>query len=236
MSAPATHPRGPQPLHPVRAVLVVALGLLVQGCEQRGGSSVDLPAGALPSEASLAALPLGDVAGRAAATPAALVADPLTGNAGAIAEGHRLFIVMNCAGCHGYDARGNMGPDLTDTYWRYGGTASAIYKSIYEGRPKGMPAWGRAVPAEDIWKIVAWLETLGGTVPEDRYQAGIQGDHDVTSIAAEVHDPALEAASGPASGADPTPGESLTPAALETPRAPSTPSADAAPGAPVASP
>jgi len=192
-------------------MLAGLLGVLAQGCDQRGGSNVNLPAQALPAEGTLAALPLGDLAGRVAVTPPALVADPLTGNAEAIADGHRLFISMNCAGCHGYDARGNMGPDLTDAFWRYGGTPSSIYKSIYEGRPKGMPAWGRALPAEEIWKIVAWLETLGGVVREDEYQAGIQGDHDVTSVAVEVHDPSLPPALHAPTSAHTMPAAAVTP-------------------------
>ena len=61
---------------------------------------------------------------------------------------------MNCAACHGYDLKGGMGPDLTDTYWRYGGSPADIYKSIFEGRPQGMPAWGRALPPAMIWKVV----------------------------------------------------------------------------------
>jgi len=167
----------------LRIAVVAALGPLAGGCTPRGGSDVQLASRALPPEGALSALPLGDLAGRAGVTSPDLVANPFTGNSAAIAEGQRLFIDMNCAGCHGYGARGNMGPDLTDAYWRYGGTPSAIYKSIYEGRPKGMPAWGRALPAEDIWKIVAWIETLGGSVRENRFQAGLQGDHDVTAVA-----------------------------------------------------
>jgi len=134
----------------------------------------------------LAALPLGDLAGTAKLLAGNEVVNPLAGNAGAIEEGHRLFIAMNCAGCHGYDAKGNMGPDLTDAYWRYGGTPSAIYNSISEGRPQGMPAWGRALPANDIWEIVAYLQTLGGAVAANEYHAGLQGDHGITSTADEA--------------------------------------------------
>lgn len=141
---------------------------------------------ALPSEGRLSALPLGDIAGAAKLGPANEIANPLQGDPGAIAEGHRLYISMNCAGCHGYDAKGNMGPNLTDAYWRYGGTPASIYNSIYDGRPQGMPAWGRALPAGDIWKIVAWLQDLGGAVAANQYHAGLQGDHELTSSAPEA--------------------------------------------------
>jgi cytochrome c551/c552 len=114
------------------------------------------------------------------------IANPLAGDANAIEEGHRLFIAMNCAGCHGYDAKGGMGPNLTDAYWRYGGMPSSIYNSIYEGRPQGMPAWGRALPALDIWKIVSFVQSLGGAVAANEYHNGLQGDHDITSSAPEA--------------------------------------------------
>ena len=61
-----------------------------------------------------------------------------------------------------------MGPDLTDTEWRYGGLPVQIYKTIRDGRPQGMPAWGVALPPDDIWKLVAYVQSFGGTVsPKD---------------------------------------------------------------------
>jgi cytochrome c oxidase cbb3-type subunit 3 len=131
-------------------------------------------------------VPLGDLAGAAAFTGDGDIVNPWEGNAAAIARGRELFVSMNCAGCHGYDAAGNMGPNLTDRYWRYGGTPSGVYKSIYEGRPQGMPAWGVALPREEIWKIVAYLQSLGGMVAAAHYHDGLQGDHDVSSVASEI--------------------------------------------------
>ena len=69
---------------------------------------------------------------------------------------------MKCAGCHGYDAKGGMGPDRTDTEWRYGGTPIDIYTSISEGRPQGMPAWGNTLPPNTIWLLVSYIQSLGG--------------------------------------------------------------------------
>jgi hypothetical protein len=79
-----------------------------------------------------------------------------------------------------------MGPDLTDKYWRYGGAPANIYKSIYDGRPKGMPAWGQAMPPQEIWKIVAYIQSLGGSVPAGEFQRSLQGDASVTQVAPEV--------------------------------------------------
>ena len=93
---------------------------------------------------------------------------------------------MNCAGCHGYGAKGGMGPNLTDTYWRYGGTPVLIFKSIYEGRPQGMPAWNPALPPEEIWKLVAYIESLGGAYQASQTQAAMQGDRVGDNVAPEV--------------------------------------------------
>lgn len=171
----------------------IAFGLISSGllltlsaCRPEGAATTRDGSRALPPDGQLAALPLGEIAGAAALGPANEVANPVGGDAGAIEDGHRLFIAMNCAGCHGYDAKGGMGPDLTDAYWRYGGMPSSIYNSIYEGRPQGMPAWGRALPALDIWKLVAFVQSLGGAVAWNQYHRGLQGDHDLTSTAPEA--------------------------------------------------
>lgn len=127
--------------------------------------------------ATSSSLPLGDVAGVAAATISAdAPANPESSGPNAVAEGHKLFISMNCAGCHGYDAKGGMGPNLTDTYWRYGGTPAQIYQSISSGRPQGMPSWGKKLPARSIWQLTAYLQSLGGSFPANSYQAATQGD------------------------------------------------------------
>jgi cytochrome c oxidase cbb3-type subunit III len=121
-------------------------------------------------------VPLGDVAGGAKAPPSAERRNPLASDPTAIAEGKKLFVSMNCAGCHGYDAKGGMGPNLTDTYWRYGGTPERVYETILNGRPQGMPAWGIAMPPQHIWQLVAYIQSLGGMIPPSRAQAAAQGD------------------------------------------------------------
>ena len=155
------------------------------------------------------AVPLGDVAGAAESTLATQLPNPYTGNPQAMQEGHDLFIRMNCAGCHGYTAKGGMGPNLTDGYWRYGGVPVALFKSIYEGRPQGMPAWNPTLPPQEIWKIVAYLESLGGTYPANEFQASIQGDRPGQNVPAEV-DATLPPGPGPTNGPKPE-GASPTP-------------------------
>lgn len=174
------------------AALAVALGgvvLALGGCGQRwsGGSTAPAPAPLdQPGMDAVHAFPLGDVAGGAESHASTQLPNPYANNAQAVQQGHDLFVRMNCAGCHGYDAKGGMGPNLTDGYWRYGGVPVSLFKSIYEGRPQGMPAWNPALPPQEIWKIVAYLQSLGGTYPASDYQAWAQGDRPGENVPSEV--------------------------------------------------
>lgn len=148
---------------------VVALSVMLCACSHsEGGSTSGPPATGLPPEGEIAALPMGHIAGLTdSAALARSIPNPYVDNPQAIAAGKALYIKMNCAGCHGYDAKGAMGPDLTDTYWRYGGLPAQIFQSIRDGRAQGMPAWGAALPPQEIWKLVAYIESLGGTYSVD---------------------------------------------------------------------
>ncbi|HZI40457.1 MAG TPA: c-type cytochrome [Gemmatimonadaceae bacterium] len=91
----------------------------------------------------------------------AQVANPFEGDRGKIKEGGALFISYNCMDCHGADGSGAMGPSLADGRWHFGGTAGEVFQSIYEGRPEGMPAWGGRIPDDQIWRLVAYVQSLG---------------------------------------------------------------------------
>ncbi len=138
----------------------------------------------LPSEGNLSRVAIGDLAGAGNNSFETSIKNPYTNDPAAIKAGHELFVNMNCAACHGYDLKGGMGPSLIDTYWRYGGSPADIYKSIFEGRPQGMPAWGRSIPPVEIWKVVAYIQAKGGTFPAglaDRARQGDLADNDTTS-------------------------------------------------------
>jgi len=170
-----------------RSAALGAVALALVGCGRAsGGSTVPAPPGGQPGIDAIQAVPLGDVAGGAQSTAATNLPNPYGSSAEAVQQGRELFVKMNCAGCHGYTAKGGMGPNLADGYWRYGGVPVSLFKSIYEGRPQGMPAWNPALPPQEIWKIVAYLQTLGGTYPADRYQAWVQGDRPGQQVPAEV--------------------------------------------------
>jgi cytochrome c oxidase cbb3-type subunit 3 len=171
---------------PLGLGLAIALTVGVAGCQRmEGGSTAAAPHQPAPGMAAIAAIPLGDVVG-GHAPAAAATANPYADQPEAVAQGRELFVRMNCAGCHGYEAKGGMGPNLQDGYWRYGGAPVSIFKSIYEGRPQGMPAWNPALPPDDIWKVVAYLQSLGGSYPAGGLAASIQGDTPKTGYAPEV--------------------------------------------------
>ncbi len=75
-------------------------------------------------------------------------------------EGARLFVAYNCADCHGVDGVGLMAPSLQDGRWRFGGSEEEVYRSIADGRPEGMPRWGRMIPENHIRTLAAYVRTL----------------------------------------------------------------------------
>ena len=158
----------------MRAALLVLMiaGASVSGCGQHTHADAEAATDAPAS----AAIPGGDIAGGSESHAGAAISNPVEGQPAAIAEGKRLFVQMNCAGCHGYTLGGSMGPNLTDRYWRYGGTPGAIFASIADGHPKGMPAWAKALPDDEIWQLVAYIQSFGGATPPADFQSGLQGD------------------------------------------------------------
>lgn len=91
----------------------------------------------------------------------AAVADtnPLRGDTAALADGQRVFTTV-CAACHKPDGTGLIGPSLVDPYWKYGDDDAALYESVANGRPAGMPPWGSQLSDDEIWAALAYLETL----------------------------------------------------------------------------
>jgi cytochrome c oxidase cbb3-type subunit 3 len=86
-------------------------------------------------------------------------------NAYQLSEGKRLFSWFNCVGCHAHGG-GNIGPALMDDKWIYGGEIDAIYLTIAQGRPNGMPAFAGRIPEQQIWQIAAYVRSMGGFGPK----------------------------------------------------------------------
>lgn len=108
--------------------------------------------------------PVGPIPGPhfAGENPGDTIQNPYAGSESALEQGRELFVAMNCAGCHGGHAGGGMGPDLRpDHIFRYGNTPAELFDSISQGRAMGMPSWGTKLPPDVIWKLVAYIESLG---------------------------------------------------------------------------
>ena len=98
---------------------------------------------------------------------AAKVKNPVAATPESIAAGKGLF-TKNCAPCHGVNATGALGnditppsPDLTDAEWQHGGTDGEIFTNIKDGIPPdlNMGAWGDRLKDPEIWNIVNFLRS-----------------------------------------------------------------------------
>jgi putative heme-binding domain-containing protein len=90
------------------------------------------------------------------------VRNPLEGDANAIRTGTALF-QSGCSDCHGIDAKGVLGPDLT-TLFASGASGQRLFRTIRDGVPGSqMPSSSTA--DDQIWAILAYLRTLTTTVP-----------------------------------------------------------------------
>jgi len=73
------------------------------------------------------------------------------------AEGRHLFVV-NCAHCHGDDARGDEGPDLHNLHR----SDARIHEVITAGIKGEMPSFGKKLGDPDVRQLIAYLRTLHG--------------------------------------------------------------------------
>ena len=71
-----------------------------------------------------------------------------------------------CTSCHGPQAGGLVGPNLTDEFWIHGGGIKNIYTVIKKGVPaKGMISWELVFSQKQIQNIGSYVLTLQGTNP-----------------------------------------------------------------------
>jgi cytochrome c oxidase cbb3-type subunit 3 len=94
--------------------------------------------------------------------------NPLAGDPAAVRQGQNIYR-GRCAVCHGIDAKGYRGSDLTTGDWVHGGTDAQIARTISSGVPgTEMPA-NPNLSDEEVWMLVAYLRTLsapGGPAAE----------------------------------------------------------------------
>jgi cytochrome c oxidase cbb3-type subunit 3 len=87
----------------------------------------------------------------------------LMSDAPTMMEAKALF-ELRCSPCHGEQAQGLIGPNLTDNAWLHGqGGLLDIYQVVQNGvLDKGMPAWGRQLTPNELRKVVAFVGTQRG--------------------------------------------------------------------------
>jgi len=95
-----------------------------------------------------------------------------------LAAGKSLF-VTNCAPCHGANAEGKVGPNLTDEYWLHGGEINHVYKTIKFGvTSKGMVAWKGKLAGKQILQVASYIQSLQGSKPAGAKEP--QGEKEAT--------------------------------------------------------
>jgi mono/diheme cytochrome c family protein len=90
-----------------------------------------------------------------ARTPARRAHSGLSGHKGS-ASGRQLFM-LNCARCHGADAKGKNGPRLAGISV----SLDKIEKTVTDGGTQ-MPSFGKQLAPSEIKAVAAYVHSLGG--------------------------------------------------------------------------
>jgi cytochrome c oxidase cbb3-type subunit 3 len=92
--------------------------------------------------------------------------NPLEGDPAAIKAGMGIFRAR-CADCHGVDARGVRGPDISRV-WAEGRTDAGLFQTLRDGvRDTEMPSVGTRTSDIEIWQILAYVRTLAAATSPD---------------------------------------------------------------------
>ena len=144
-----------------RPITVAVLSLLLAGCEREERRFRETPPAASPPRiVSLSPLQPGPT------VHVNTVRGPYEYNAYAMSEGKLLFDQFNCSGCHAHGG-GGMGPPLMDDEWIYGAQPENIFQTIVQGRPNGMPAFRERLSNDQVWRLVAYVQSMSGQLSKD---------------------------------------------------------------------
>lgn len=74
-----------------------------------------------------------------------------------------------CAACHRVDAGGQIGPNLTDDHWIFGGDIKNVFHTITHGGRdgKGMVAWNATLKPTQIQQVASYILSLQGSHPQN---------------------------------------------------------------------
>ncbi len=91
------------------------------------------------------------------------------------AEAKSLF-AASCAACHGSEAQGVVGPNLTDDAWLHGSAPLQIHSSIATGFPdKGMAPFKNLLGERKVRLLAGYLLTLKGKNVKGKPPEGVTG-------------------------------------------------------------
>ena len=99
---------------------------------------------------------------------AAKVRNPVAVTPESVAAGKQIF-TRNCATCHGINAEGGPGndltppaPDLTDDKWDHGSTDGEVFDAIKNGVGPdfNMIPWKDKLKDPDVWNVVNYLRSI----------------------------------------------------------------------------
>jgi cytochrome c oxidase cbb3-type subunit 3 len=89
-----------------------------------------------------------------------LITDPAD-----LAAAQKLFST-NCSPCHGQQAQGIVGPNLTDDYWLHGGKVNEVFTTIKYGVPdKGMKSWKDDFSPKQLAQLASYIKSIHGSNP-----------------------------------------------------------------------
>ncbi|TCL07961.1 cytochrome c oxidase cbb3-type subunit 3 [Roseivirga ehrenbergii] len=90
---------------------------------------------------------------------------PFNDDAEALADGKKFFEAQ-CGMCHKADGGGLAGPNLTDDYWKHGGSMTDIYNVIKNGVPNtAMISWESKLNPLRLQNVASYVKSLRGTNP-----------------------------------------------------------------------
>ncbi len=78
-----------------------------------------------------------------------------------------------CVVCHKTEGEGDIGPNLTDSYWIHGGSPENIYHTVADGvLDKGMPNWLAALGPQGVKEVTAFVLSIRNTNVEGKEAQG----------------------------------------------------------------
>ena len=94
------------------------------------------------------------------------------GNEEAIAKGKKVFQLYSCTQCHGPEAKGQVGPNLTGPDYHYpkDATNKGMFETVWHGTNGGMGEKGiglmdptdpkNGISPDELLKVIAWIRSM----------------------------------------------------------------------------